>query len=436
MSIFTERAQRGRTHINRRGFVIGGTTAAASATFLGGAWNPRRSYAQNAGEVTIRFFPFGSGVEEVYGEVKREFEAEHPGVTLNLDLQPWDDRYPKLLADIAAGQGPDIFFITTDVLIRFSQAKAIAPLDDLVPASVFAGYEQRYLDEVSLDGATWFVPYDQEVPLHIANMDIMDQIGITTDTLPQTWADVDAMCQAVADLGDPLTTGFGYPAASSTLNTTFYPFLKQAGGQPISDDGKTPTFNSAEGVEALTWIANLFEQGWAPQEYLSSIESGQDPFTLGYQALSNHTFIAGLIQLRANAPEMNYAISPLLTNKAKAGFGGMRSWTMSENSGNKEAAAALLEYLARPEVARRHGEAFGTFPALAAAREGIFAADPEIAGLAANLEFTFGEQKHKYGRDLMPLVVPQIQAAIIGEKDPQAALDDAAAAVTDLFEQG
>jgi len=56
--------------------------------------------------------------------------------------------------------------------------------------------------------------------------------------------------------------------------------------------------------------------------------------------------------------------------------------------------------------------------------------------IATHLEFTFGEQKHKYGRDLMPLVTPEIQAAIIGDKTPQQALDDAAKAVTELFAQG
>lgn len=427
---------RGATRISRRALVAGGTTAAASAAFLGSTWNPRRTMAQDGGSITIRFFPFGTGVEEIYGAVKSEFEAENPGVTVNLDLQPWDDRYPKLLADIAAGQGPDVFFITTDVLIRFAEANAIAPAADVVPAEVFAGYEQSYIDEVSLDGTTWFVPYDREVALHVANMDIMEQVGITADTLPATWDDVRTMCQAVADLGDPLTTGFGYPAAGSSLNTTFYPYLVQAGGQPLSDDGSAPAFNSAEGVEALSFIVELFANEWAPQEYLQALETGQDPFTLGSQALSNLMFVNSLLQLRQNAPDMNYAISPILTNKEKAAFGGMRSWTISGNSQNKEAAGALLEFLARPENARRHGESFGTFPALTAAREGIFADDPEIAGLAANLEFLFGEQKHKYGRDLMPLVVPEIQAAIIGEKEPQQALDDAAAAVTELFAQG
>lgn len=135
--------QRGGTSITRRSFIIGGTTAAASAAFISGSWNPRRSYARQAtGDVSIRFFPFGTGVEDLYGMFKDEFQAENPGTKVNLDLQPWDNRYPKLLSDIAAGQGPDVFFITTDVLIRFSEANAISPLDDLIPESMWKGYEQ------------------------------------------------------------------------------------------------------------------------------------------------------------------------------------------------------------------------------------------------------------------------------------------------------
>lgn len=384
----------------------------------------------------MRIFPFGPGVEELYGAFKSEFEAENPGITVNIDLQPWDNRYPKLLADLAAGQGPDVFFITTDVLIRFAEAKAIAPAADYVPAEVFAGYEQAYTDEVGLDDTIWFVPYDREVMLHLANLDILEQAGWDTAKLPATWDDVLTLCQAVQDLGDPLLTGFGYSASGTSLNTTFYPYLRQAGGRPISEDGTSAAFNSPEGVETLDFIVELFDKGWADQAYLQPVEDGQDPFTLGTQALSNNMFVNGLLQVRQNAPDLNYAISPILTHREKWGFGGMRSWALAESSANKEAAGLLLEFLARPENAKRHGELSGTFPALTAAREGIFADDPEIAGLAENLPFIFGEQKHKYGRDLMPLVVPEIQAAIIGEKDSQQALDDAAAAVNELFSQG
>lgn len=422
---------------SRRTIIAAGAATAATAAFLPATLSANRMRVRQAsGDVSIRFFPFGPGVEELYAAFADEFMAENPDITVNLDLQPWDNRYPKLLADVAAGQGPDAFFITTDVLIRFAEAEAIAPLTDLISPDLFAAYDTRYTDEVSLDGAIWFVPYDQEVPLHVANLDILEQVGLDETSLPATWDDVVAMCKAVQELGDDNLYGFGYPAAATSLNTSFYSYLMQAGGQPISDDGLTATFNSPAGVEALTYITELFANNWSSQEYLQPIDEGLDPFTLGSQALSNSMFVAGLLQLRQNAPDMRYAIGPILTYKEQLGFGGMRSWAINEKSGNKEAAALLLEFLARPENAKRHGEAFGTFPALSEAREGIFSDDPEIAGLTERLDQIFGEQKHKYGRDLMPLVVPEIQAAIIGAKEPQQALDDAAAAVDELFAQG
>jgi ABC-type glycerol-3-phosphate transport system substrate-binding protein len=97
-----------RTTYSRRG-VIGGGVALASAAMLGTSWIPRRTFAaQVSGDISVRFFPFGTGVEELYGTFKDEFEAQNPDVSVNLDLQPWDNRYPKMLADIAAGRADPI----------------------------------------------------------------------------------------------------------------------------------------------------------------------------------------------------------------------------------------------------------------------------------------------------------------------------------------
>jgi ABC-type glycerol-3-phosphate transport system substrate-binding protein len=404
---------------------------------LGGRWSARRTFAaQASGDVTVRFFPFGTGVEDLYGTFKDEFEAQNSGIKVNLDLQPWDNRYPKMLADIAAGQGPDVMFITTDVLIRFSQADAIVPLDSLLPAEIWNGYEQNRIDEVSLDGQKWYLPFDKETPAPLINKDIYEQVGLDPATPPATWDDMRAICETVKNAGDPMINGWGYAAGSSTLNTTFYPFLYQAGGRAISEDGTKPEFNSPEGVEALTFIVELFQNEWVSQQYMQPIQDGQDPFVLGTQAVSIHQFVNALNNLKAADPEFNYGLAPVLKYKAQAGFGGMRSWAISKQSKNPEAAAALVQFLSTPDVNRRHCEAFGTFPAGKEALAAAYADNAEMQEIATHLEFTFGEQKHKYGRDLMPLVTPEIQAAIIGEKTPQQALDDAANAVTELFAQG
>lgn len=425
------------TCLSRRTLTVGATAAAASALYLPGIWNPRRSYAaQGSGAISVRIFPFGLGVEQLYQDFVDEFQTEYPDYQVNIDLQPWNDRYPKMLADLAAGQGPDVMFVTTDVLIRFAEAEVIVPLDDILPASVWEGYAEGPAEEVQLEGARWFTPYDQEVPLWMANLGILESTGVGADNLPATWDDIRALCEQVKEAGDPLVYGWGYNATSATLNTTFYPFLYQAGGRPISEDGTEPTFNSEAGVEALSFIVELFENEWASPEHLQEIPEGQEPFPQGRQAVSLHSFAAAMKEVQEVAPDLEFEVTPMIRQEEAWGFGGMRSWAMSSSTENQEAAAAFMEFITRPEIMLRHAEQFGVFPTKTEALENAYSDDPQMAQLRDHLDNTFGEQKHKYGRDLMPLVTPQIQAAILGEKDPQQALDDAAAAVAELFEQG
>lgn len=426
-----------RRPLSRRNLLLAGA-AAGGAAVLGPRDATRRAAARQGieGEVGVRFFPFGPGVEDLYQSFADEFRAENPGVEVRLDLQPWDGRYPKMLADLAAGQGPDVMFVTTDVLIRFSESGVLEPLDDALPAAAWDGYGADALDEVSYQGSRWFAPMDQEMPIWMTNPAIFERAGLDPAQPPGTWDEIRELCRRVQAAGDPNLYGWGYSAASATLNTTFYPFLYQAGGRPLSEDGSEPTFNSEAGVEALSFIVELFEQGWAPQQYLQPIEEGQDPFILGTQAISVHEFVAELINVRQNAPDLRAGLTPMLGHKESWGFGGMRSWAMSRSARNKEAAAAFLAFLVRPEITARHAQAFGVFPLKPQALDLAYRDDPELAALQERLPRVFGEQKHKYGRDLMPLVTPEIQGAILGQKTPKQALDDAAVQVRELFARG
>ncbi|HEY4386532.1 MAG TPA: hypothetical protein VGN34_18910, partial [Ktedonobacteraceae bacterium] len=84
----------------------------------------------------------------------------------------------------------------------------------------------------------------------------------------------------------------------------------------------------------------------------------------------------------------------------------------------------------------RHCEAFGEMPVVQQAATNAFKNAPRLKALDAELPLTFGEQKNKYGRDIMPLVIPEIQAAIVGQKKPKQALDDAATKVDNLLAKG
>lgn len=426
-----------RSMVNRRQ-VLTGAAATGAAVLLAGHNDIRHARAGQSieGNVNMRVWSIGVGVEEFFQGLAQEFQNENPGIEVGVEVVPGADRYPKMLADLAAGQGPDVMFITTDVLIRFAEAGVISPLDDLLSEETWANYRPEFIEEVSYEGSRWFMPMDKEMPVWMTNPAIFEQAGLDPTLPPGTWDEIRKVCEQVKAIGDPNIYGWGYPAASATLNMTFYPFLYQAGGRPISEDSSEPTFNSEAGVEALNFIVELFEQKWASQQWLSPVESGQDPFLLGSQAVSSFGFLADLIEVRTLAPEMQPGLTPILSHKEKWGFGSMRSWAMSNTAQNREAAAAFLNFLARPENMLRHSEQFGVYPTKTTAVDQAYADSPDLAALADQLPYVFGEQKHKYGRDMMPIVIAEIQAAILKQKTPKEALDDAAAQVIEVFAQG
>ncbi|MBO0779837.1 MAG: extracellular solute-binding protein [Ktedonobacteraceae bacterium] len=409
-------------------------TGALSLGMLSSCGGSSSSGGKPQGDVTVWYYPFGVGVEQLYAKFVQEFQHEYPDIKIKLQLQPFNNRNPKILSAIAAHQGPDVVYITTDPMIRFAEAKAIAPLDDLLPKNIWSGIVPASTKEVSYKGSHWYLPIWQELPVWLYTPSLLEQVGWDPAKPPATWDDMSKLCEQAKSHS---LFGWGYNAGSVTLNDTFYPFLYQAGGRPFSPDGKHTTFNSEAGVEALTYITELFAKGWSPQAYMSPIsDQAQSPYFQKQQIVSIQYKQNQLIAANTNFPSLKVQVLPVLKQKEQWGFGALAGWAISGNAKNKEAAAAWLSFLARPEIALRHCEAFGEMPVIQQAATKAFKNNPELKALDAELPMTFGEQKHKYGRDIMPLVIPEIQAAITRQKTPKQALDDAASKADNLLAKG
>jgi multiple sugar transport system substrate-binding protein len=417
----------------------GTPTPAAPAQPVGTTTEPAQAAPgkKPSGEIKVWYFPFAPGVEQVYTDFAQRFQQENPGTTVSAELIPNENRYPKMLSAVAAGQAPDVWFMTDDALVRFVEAKALVALDDLVPKAAWDGYDQTLIDIITHHGSRWYLPIDRELPVWMTNKTLLEKAGWDPEKPPATWTELRDVCAMIKTLNLPQTYGWGYNAASVTLNDTFYPLLYQAGGRPISPDGKEPAFNSDAGVEALELVVELFDKGWASQEYMTLLPNQQSaPWFQGRQAVSIQYKQNAITNARTNAPDIKRGIAPVLKHKEQWGFGAMRSLAMSSNTKNKETAAAFMLFLTRADNMLKHNESFGYMPAKTPVANQAYATDPEMAMLRSEMPMTFDEQKHKYGRDMMPLVIPQIQAAVLKQKTPKEALNAAAAAVRDMFAKG
>lgn len=419
-----------QSRIGRRNLLLG--SGAASLSMLAGGPLLSGCSSSSKKSVTTWYFPFGTDVESVYAKFKDQFETENPDVTINLELQPWANRYPKMLTALGANTGPDVMFMTPDALIQFASAGVLAPLDDLISDEAWDGYPQATMDSASFEGQRFYYPIDQEVPIWLYNKSLMKQIGLDPDTAPETWSDLRTVCEAAEKSGGDVT-GWGYNASSPTVNDTFYPFLYQAGGKVLSDDLTRSTINSDAGIEALTFIVELFTKGWSPKSYLQPEDNAlANPFFQQKQVFSVQYKQSGIANAR-QVEGLDWGLAPVLKGKEAWGFGATRSWAISAGAEDKDAAAAWVNFLARPENVQAHCEAFGITPAKTTVAEKTFTSDPVMASLSDRIPQTFGELEIEKGRQLMPLLTPEIQLAILGEKTPTQALDSAAKAIDALL---
>jgi multiple sugar transport system substrate-binding protein len=244
------------------------------------------------------------------------------------------------------------------------------------------------------------------------------------------------ICKATRSLGQDLY-GWGYNAASPTLNDTFYPFLYQAGGRPLTPGGRGVALNSEAGVRALSFIVELFERGWSSRAWLTPNDTRlQQPFFRKKQVVSIQYKQNAITDVRRNVPDLEFGVTPVLKDREQWGFGALQAWAISSTAKSPAAAAAWIAFLVQPQNALTHSHSFGVMPANGDVATLAYSDDPLLASLRSEESHTFDEQKAKYGRALMPLVIPEIQAAILKRKSPKQALDDAAGKVSALMAKG
>ncbi len=123
----------------------------------------------------------------------------------------------------------------------------------------------------SLDGEFTSMPWNASSALMFNNMTILNAAGI--DEPPQTWADVDAACEAVMAMDNAPEYCFTFP----NHGWFFEEWLAQQNGLFVNNDnGRSAratevAFNSDAGVAVLNWLNDMYDKGYL---YYSGAQGG------------------------------------------------------------------------------------------------------------------------------------------------------------------
>lgn len=139
---------------------------------------------------------FAVGLRPYLSIIDKQFEALHPGVTINHVPIPYESAPEKYHAAVSAQQGPDVITMYSGAYSApFRQG--LIPLDERISAAQ-RGEWQWLEDAVAPNGHTYVIPFGSEGYGVVYNKKLMAQAHVTP---PATWAEWLSSCEKLKAAG-------------------------------------------------------------------------------------------------------------------------------------------------------------------------------------------------------------------------------------------
>lgn len=357
-------------------------------------------------------------------EVFRAYEAEHPGVTIDL-TQP-ENVTDALAVAIPAGEGPDIIGWANDQIGTQALVGNIVPLNDLGidMAYLESNFEPAAVAGVVWQDQIWALPESQEGIALVFNRAVASEDDFPSD--PSDFAGLlqkaQEFRQANPDKYLVCNQGLGNPDPYHA-GAIYFGF----GVPSYVDDEGTVYINSPEAVQAAEWMAEFSQV--APAE--TSHEICRTMLIEG-QAAAWWTGPWAIADLEAAG--IDYGILPM-----GRPFVGIKTLMISSNAvdrGNAELALDIIQYFTNAENSKQLALANRTIPANTEALN-----DPEVQALGtigafgASLNLGVPMANTPFANAQWGPVGDATTAVWNGSQAPQEAMDAAAQAMQDQISQ-
>ncbi|WP_308798846.1 ABC transporter substrate-binding protein [Agromyces silvae] len=254
-------------HSKKRMLGVAGILTAGSLV-LSGCAGFGGGGGDEGGDQTLTFTTWGSeSEEESFAELIAQFEAEHEGAEIRLNVVPYDQMFSNIDAQLSAGNAPDLFRVDYGNLGVYSSQGQLLDLGEYFSDDEAAEFTPAMWEAISYDGAPYGVPHQTDVSALLVNTDLLTEAGIDPASLPTTqddawtweqFAEVATQLRAALPADKfPFVYNWQLGGAPRWLSWLF-----QADGTFL--DGTTATIDSPEGTEALDFTKSFFEQNWVP----------------------------------------------------------------------------------------------------------------------------------------------------------------------------
>lgn len=354
---------------------IGLVLSAVSLAVSGGV------FAQSEG-VTLEFAQWWEP-ELPAGEFRAlmdEFEAQNPGIAVELISGPYSSTRDQIIAGAATGTMADVVGLDGAWVNDLVQQGALASLSDAMSE---AGYDDSELAaQVQLDGSTYMIPVVNFVYPVFVNLDLMEQAGIESPPSTRT-----EFADAATALTDTANNVYGWVLPLSMeqpngIQNDVMSWVWASGGSMLSE-GQPNLVGNDDVRSAMEFIKSLYDAGViAPGAFSMREQDKVEEFTNGRVGMMIDS-LAHINLIRDRNPELRFAITALPAVEGYTGPRGLpyASWGIgvAESSEHPAEAWKLVDFLMSAETNAQLSSIANAFPGNVNATPDFVASDELFA---------------------------------------------------------
>jgi len=322
------------------------------------------SEAADDGTVTLEFIQWWEPElpSGAFRALMDRFEAENPGIKVELISGPYASTKEQVIAGAASGTMADVVGLDGAWVSDFVKQGSIADLTELMKS---AGYDDSQLaSQIQLNGSTYMIPVVNFIYPVFINDDLLAVAGI--ESAPTNRTEFANAAKAITNAKNNVY-GWVLPLSLEAPNGIQNDVMSWvwASGKSMLKNGK-PDVTNSDVKSAVAYIKELYDAGViAPGAFSMKEQDKVEEFTNGRVGMMIDS-LAHINTIRESNPDLKFSITAL---PAEDGYQGKRgipyaSWGIgiAENSEHKAEAWKLVEFLMSEEINSELSSIANAFP--------------------------------------------------------------------------